>query len=415
MGYTCEFCGEQRSIVYCRSDAACLCLSCDRNVHSANALSQRHSRTLVCERCNSQPAIFRCVEERVSLCQNCDWMAHASSSTGSTHRRQALSCYTGCPSAAELSTIWSFLLEDPSVGDSTCEQGMGSMSITDCRPGDSKHSQVKDKSQDMSSALDEVNDLHNLVKSAPLVGSSMPSLDNDLPNVEPPVGSTNLTWSKVSNSGTKGSNLFDDDPFHDDFNMDEVDLSIENYEELFGVSLDNRDHLFKNEDIDGLFGTKDMSVAESSFQGVNAVEGSAVRRVNAVQPACSNAASAESMMSCKTEPPTLCFARKQSSFSFSNLTGESSAGDYQDSGASSMLRIGEPPWCPPCPVSSMPSTRRSDAVLRYKAKKKTRQFDKRVRYVSRKARADVRRRVKGRFVKAGDAYDYDPLSQTRSY
>ncbi|MCD7472657.1 Zinc finger protein CONSTANS-LIKE [Datura stramonium] len=408
MGYTCEFCGEQRSIVYCRSDAACLCLSCDRNVHSANALSQRHSRTLVCERCNSQPAIFRCVEERVSLCQNCDWMAHASSSTGSTHKRQTLSCYTGCPSAVELSTMWSFLLDDPSVGDSTCEQGMGSMSITDCLPGDSQRSQVKDKSQDMSSALGEANDLHNLVKSAPLMGSSMPSL-------ELPVGSTNLTSSKVSNSGTKSSNLFEDDPFYDDFNIDEVDLSIENYEELFGVSLDNRDQLFKNEDIDGLFGTNDMSVAESSYQDVNAVEGSAVARVNAVQPACSNAASAESMMSCKTEPPTLCFARQQSSLSFSNLTGESSAGDYQDCGASSMLLMGEPPWRPPCRESSTPSTSRSDAVLRYKEKKKNRQFEKRVRYVSRKARADVRRRVKGRFVKAGDAYDYDPLSQTRSY
>ncbi|KAJ8437504.1 hypothetical protein Cgig2_007481 [Carnegiea gigantea] len=41
-------------------------------------------------------------------------------------------------------------------------------------------------------------------------------------------------------------------------------------------------------------------------------------------------------------------------------------------------------------------------------------FEKRVRYASRKARADVRKRVKGRFVKAGDAYDYDPLSHTRS-
>lgn len=41
-------------------------------------------------------------------------------------------------------------------------------------------------------------------------------------------------------------------------------------------------------------------------------------------------------------------------------------------------------------------------------------FDKTVRYASRKARADVRRRVKGRFVKAGEAYDYDPLSPTRS-
>lgn len=38
-----------------------------------------------------------------------------------------------------------------------------------------------------------------------------------------------------------------------------------------------------------------------------------------------------------------------------------------------------------------------------------------MRYASRKARADVRKRVKGRFVKAGDAYDYDPLNQTRSY
>lgn len=76
----------------------------------------------------------------------------------------------------------------------------------------------------------------------------------------------------MCNSGTKGSNLFDDDPFYDDFNMDEVDLSIGNYEELFGVSLDNPDQLFKNEDIDGLFGMKDMAVAESSCQGDTAVE-----------------------------------------------------------------------------------------------------------------------------------------------
>lgn len=37
-------------------------------------------------------------------------------------------------------------------------------------------------------------------------------------------------------------------------------------------------------------------------------------------------------------------------------------------------------------------------------------FQKSIRYQSRKARADERRRVKGRFVKAGDTYDYDPLT-----
>ncbi|KAL2938080.1 Zinc finger protein CONSTANS-LIKE 9 [Bienertia sinuspersici] len=144
--------------------------------------------------------------------------------------------------------------------------------------------------------------------------------------------------------------------------------------------------------------------------------GEQVGITNQVQPACSNAASADSIMSVKTEP-NLGFAPKQahSGLSFSGLTGESSGGDYQDCGASSILLLGEPPWCPPCHENSLQSATRTEAVMRYKEKKKARKFDKKVRYASRKARADVRKRVKGRFVKAGDAYDYDPLSHTRSF
>ncbi|KAK4716472.1 hypothetical protein R3W88_014810 [Solanum pinnatisectum] len=413
MGHICEFCGEQRSIVYCRSDAACLCLSCDRNVHSANALSQRHSRTLLCERCNSQPAIVRHVEDKVSLCKNCDSIDHAGSGTGSMHNRQALSSYTGCPSAAELSTIWSFLLDNPLGGDSTCEKGMGSMSITDNRPTDSRAPQGKFSSQDASATV-EVTEMHTPNKLSVLVGSSMLTLGNKLNKVEQIVGSVNFSSSKGCYSGVKGSTIYEDDPFSQDFNMDEVDLSFENYEELFSGSLDNPNQLFENDDIDGLFGTKDMSASDSSCQDANTVEGSSIRRVMTMLPACSNAESADSLMSCKTEP-TVYFARQASILSFSNLGGESNAGDYQECGASTMLLMGEPPWCHPCPESSLASSSRSDAVLRYKEKKKTRKFDKHVRYASRKARADVRRRVKGRFVKAGDAYDYDPLNETRSF
>ena len=131
MGYICDFCGEQRSMVYCRSDAACLCLSCDQIVHSANALSKRHSRTLLCERCNSQPALVRRVEERISLCQNCDWMGYGSSTSASTHKRQTINCYFGCPSVSELSSKWPFILDFPSGGGSTCEQELGLMSIAE--------------------------------------------------------------------------------------------------------------------------------------------------------------------------------------------------------------------------------------------------------------------------------------------
>lgn len=91
--------------------------------------------------------------------------------------------------------------------------------------------------------------------------------------------------------------------------------------------------------------------------------------LNAMQPACSNAASADSAMSTKTEP-LLCFTRQAHS---SGPNGETSAGDYQDCGASSMLLMGEPPWCPPSQENSFqPATNRNDAVMRYKEKKKAR-------------------------------------------
>ncbi|KAL0421615.1 UNVERIFIED_CONTAM: Zinc finger protein CONSTANS-LIKE 15 [Sesamum latifolium] len=46
---------------------------------------------------------------------------------------------------------------------------------------------------------------------------------------------------------------------------------------------------------------------------------------------------------------------------------------------------------------------RGNAMQRYKEKKKTRRYDKHIRYESRKARADTRKRIKGRFVKANEA------------
>ncbi|KAJ0801491.1 putative transcription factor C2C2-CO-like family [Helianthus annuus] len=372
MGYTCDYCREARSMVYCRSDEAYLCLSCDRNIHSANALSKRHSRTLVCDKCNSQPAVVRCVQEKLSLCQNCDWESHSRSNSASgSHSRQTLNCYSGCPSAVELSSIWSFMSDSDNKNgqDSACEQEMGLMSITEKKSG-----------QDLLVPV-ENNDAQNVIQ--------QPDPNNSF---------------TFKTSGTKGSEQYMDVAFCDDFSMDEVDLSIEKYEVLFGVGNNDPENLFAQDGIDSLFGPMDTSVAKESSTGYE----------NGFQPACSNAASGDSLRSCKTEPNP-CYRTQLSNISFSSLTGDSNAGDYQDCGASSILLRGEPTWSTPAHDSTTSSGIRNDAVLRYKEKKKTRKFEKTVRYATRKARADVRKRVKGRFVKAGDAYDYDPMSQTRSY
>ncbi|CAH2044815.1 unnamed protein product [Thlaspi arvense] len=365
MGYMCDFCGEQRSMVYCRSDAASLCLSCDRNVHSANALSKRHSRTLICERCNAQPASVRCSEEKVSLCQNCDWSGHNGAT--SHHKRQTINCYSGCPSSDELASIWSFCmdLDFSSAGQSACEQGMGLMTI------------------------DEDT-------------GEKPAVENDQPGTSS--AAQGMDRSSVPENSTMDKELgVSEDDFCGNLIMDEVDLTFEKYEELFGTAYNSSKDLFEHGGIGSLF--------EKHEGSINAMQ----------QPAVSNAASGDSFMSCRTEP-IICFSSQpsHSNISFSGVIGESNTGDFQDCGASSMKQLSRepPPWFPPTSQeisASSHATTRNNAVMRYKEKKKARKFDKRVRYVSRKERADVRRRVKGRFVKSGEAYDYDPLSPARSY
>ncbi|CAF1925350.1 unnamed protein product [Brassica napus] len=64
-------------------------------------------------------------------------------------------------------------------------------------------------------------------------------------------------------------------------------------------------------------------------------------------------------------------------------------------------------------VSTVGSPRaRNEAKLRYKEKKLKHIIGKKIRYASRRVRAYTRKIVRGRFVKAGDNYDYDPSSLT---
>ncbi|KAL8196622.1 hypothetical protein R6Q57_024917 [Mikania cordata] len=71
---SCELC-KSAAKIYCDSDAASLCWSCDNKVHSANFLVARHSRTLLCRLCQS-PTPWTASGEKLgqstaSICENC--------------------------------------------------------------------------------------------------------------------------------------------------------------------------------------------------------------------------------------------------------------------------------------------------------------------------------------------------------
>ncbi|KAK1437916.1 hypothetical protein QVD17_03716 [Tagetes erecta] len=71
---SCELC-KSPATVYCDSDQARLCWTCDTKVHSANFLVARHSRSLLCRLCQS-PTPWSASGENlgtsaVSICEKC--------------------------------------------------------------------------------------------------------------------------------------------------------------------------------------------------------------------------------------------------------------------------------------------------------------------------------------------------------
>ncbi|XP_022878168.1 zinc finger protein CONSTANS-LIKE 14-like isoform X2 [Olea europaea var. sylvestris] len=108
----CDYCGDNPAIIYCRADSAKLCLSCDQHVHSANALSKKHLRSQICDNCGLEPVSVRCATDNLVLCQECDWDAHGSCNVSSSHDRVPVEGFSGCPSALELASAWGLEIED---------------------------------------------------------------------------------------------------------------------------------------------------------------------------------------------------------------------------------------------------------------------------------------------------------------
>ncbi|KAI7729480.1 hypothetical protein M8C21_026385 [Ambrosia artemisiifolia] len=70
----CELC-KSTARIYCESDRASLCWTCDTKVHSANFLVAKHARSLLCRVCQS-PTHWSASGDRLcrstaSVCENC--------------------------------------------------------------------------------------------------------------------------------------------------------------------------------------------------------------------------------------------------------------------------------------------------------------------------------------------------------
>ncbi|KAL1325050.1 hypothetical protein AAHE18_13G133500 [Arachis hypogaea] len=346
----CECCGVARAIVYCKSDSARLCMDCDVSVHSANCLSMRHLRSLLCDRCNSEAAIVHCIEEKLSFCQGCcELNQNGCSILG--HRLQSLNCYKGCPNFTDLPGLFSFVLDDYSCSSGLDHNGGGSGSIDTSLP----------RSESCNSKCLEqlVNTINN--------DGNFGFVNEKLKETEPCVKFE--PWMEQSlSSGIPPSNA------------NYMSMAYSGDQAIFLPNLPK------------------AGGSASEMYGINSNENCVL-----MPPSCN-------------ENSNLGFSKGSQLYSSMSLplpNGESEIGatDYQDSGLSSMFPMGDLSMEPISKGTCQQA--REKAKLRLNEKKKNLRFGKQIRYESRKARADSRKRVKGRFVKAGEAYDYDP-KKTRS-
>ncbi|XAR52462.1 hypothetical protein NMG60_11020559 [Bertholletia excelsa] len=493
MDKVCEFCMSLRPIVYCKADAAYLCLFCDAKVHSANALSNRHPRTLVCEACRYRPAYVQCSDHKMFMCDFCDCNLHKDSSR---HQKRLISSYMGCPSAKDFAMLWGFELRElendtPSnqfVLTSCVSVDTGMKSTTSTRTVEaslashvgsvksflgqetevgpsSQHNEVfKEDKQEQNACiiLQQIIDLERLQLSDGDQNSSLirgkqqtdshsslydPTwkLENDVdqssqhlfglgtdPHQEldvEPFSSSFAPLEQLTSNSTVGNPL-EVEPFWqckspapsfqlwsqnmqdlgiceelaqlDDTNIPEVDLTFQNFEELFGCDQDLTGEMHDDKDVTCSSVDKETSLEGSEHSCPKEFE-------QDISPADQDSHCFASKGCCRPIRPSY----STLSLSLSRFSAESNSADCLDSFVSPVIGREEPP-CNSLDQKSTVLDAKGNPILRYKDKQKVQRCEKQIRNGSRKAKVDTQRRVRGRFVKA-ENYESDEITVTRSY
>ncbi|KAF8028268.1 hypothetical protein BT93_E1007 [Corymbia citriodora subsp. variegata] len=120
----CGSCKSAAATVFCRADAAFLCPGCDFRLHGAAKLSARHERVWVCEVCEQAPAAVTCKADAAALCVTCDADIHSANPLARRHERVPVEPFLGATESTKAASAFSFLALPSKTGSAdTCAGG----------------------------------------------------------------------------------------------------------------------------------------------------------------------------------------------------------------------------------------------------------------------------------------------------
>ncbi|CAH8349613.1 unnamed protein product [Eruca vesicaria subsp. sativa] len=408
----CDFCNDRTAVLFCRADTAKLCLLCDHHVHTANLLSKKHVRSQICDNCGNAPVSVRCFTDSLVLCQDCDWDVHGScSSVSDAHVRSVVEGFAGCPSALELAALWGIDLGEKK------EEKQGPM-------------MMESFGMELDSWISGSNVLQELVVPVPKKGGSSTSS----------CGRYKKVLCRQLEELLKSGGGVDDGGGEDEVGEETM------VPEMQGGLGWRRDEDEISGGAEVIQQPSTTSFTSLLWNGANASDGQrqstqiwdfnlgqsrepedSSRREAAYVAKDAASFKLNSFVEVKKNDTCSTKAKgvkdicqddyNQSTSGQVPVTSHSNNlpitfGSEKGSNSSNELHFTENIAGTSCKTTRVVATKadlerlaqnRDNAMQRYKEKRKNRRYDKTIRYESRKARADTRLRVKGRFVKASEA------------
>ncbi|XP_072972456.1 zinc finger protein CONSTANS-LIKE 14-like [Typha angustifolia] len=433
----CDYCGEAAAVLHCRADAARLCLTCDRHVHAANALSRKHVRSPLCDACASHPAASRAAPSAAFLCTGCDCESGAG--------KIPIEGFSGCPSALEIAASfgldldldplfagidYSILTVDPVFRDLyvPCVASEISSPLLKAGKGEGLFKQLVEMARrEEGECAPPPSDLTPKTPCRTSGGGHVdqsqasqvqqmaytsllmlpPSSCVELKGTDRLVEEEELMWD-CSGPTDHSTQIWD-------FNLGRSRDQNESSTLEIGYGTNGGGFMIKSyydvlkensfsttkvlEDIyDTSCPSADEDLLSSNIHSVSSQHLSAVNMASKWKSNSSNSA--------VDEPTT------SGNHVSAIVRPLSSSHDPVTGGSVRQISFGEQPLVNSETVrqakkidSELMAQNRGNAMLRYKEKRKNRRYEKHIRYESRKLRADTRKRVKGRFVKSAEALD----------
>ncbi|ESQ36397.1 hypothetical protein EUTSA_v10009385mg, partial [Eutrema salsugineum] len=344
-----------------------VCFQCDLRLHPVTMDSPDHSRFLLCNNCVSQTAVVQCLDQGLFLCQMCVSNANVTSRFLLCNTSSNISGY-GCPPDLDLDSSSS------SSSSSFIDRNWGFPFVS-----------LPLNNGDSSSSSGIFQNFDNYTKKY---------RDQQVQMIQPEY----LDIPK--DSSCFGFNCYEikdiENVLLNSFDVDEAVLGLKEYFPMEELILTGQ----LNDEITKHSAETTTEIISSSSSGMSSVIHKDYNNDALANASCEDY-SKNQMIGSKAKEET---NNNNIIGTFPNALVQLDCGPSQLILTDAML-----PWEDQRRSSHVYTPQeRLEAVKRYFAKKKKRKFGKQIRYESRKSTADTKRRMKGRFTKAGAEYDYDP-------